>query len=116
MRESITKKDLERLHGEFNRSYFGGKLRKPTFKWQNSKLPYGRYVAGSNEIWISRTADKWSEDFLHDVMIHEMIHQYVYERMMGFQYSLVQHGFQFHYVRWRLRRMYGLKISGGPIL
>lgn len=88
----------------------------PEFYFIRSKRPYGRYSAGKNaQIGISAFRKGWTEDFLNDVLIHEMIHQYVYERLYGSRYSLIQHGLQFHYVRWRLRRKYGLNISGGTV-
>lgn len=88
----------------------------PEFYFIRGKRPYGRYTAGKTaQIGISTFRKDWSEDFLTDVLIHEMIHQYVYERLCGSRYSLIQHGLQFHYVRWRLNSKFGLKISGGPI-
>lgn len=116
IRRFLTKKDLERLHFEFNQLYFGGSLSKPTFKWITCSLPYGRYIASDNLIQISVTAKRWTEEVLRDTLIHEMIHQYVYERMWGFRYSLVQHGIQFYFMRWRLKKKYGLYISGGSII
>lgn len=96
--------------------YFGGVLSTPDFKFIGKKRPYGRYLAGKTaEFGISAFRKEWSDDFLKDVLIHEMIHQYVYERMWGCRYSLIQHGLQFHYVRWQLKRKYGLRISGGSI-
>lgn len=114
--ENLTKLDLQRMHSEYNRMYFGGRLSMPEFYFIRSKRPYGRYMAGKNaKIGLSAFRKDWTEDFLKDVLIHEMIHQYVYERLCGSRYSLVQHGLQFHFVRWKLKRNYGLKISGGPI-
>ena len=105
------------MHSEYNQMYFGGVLSTPDFKFITRKRPFGRYIAGNTaEISISAFRKEWSDDFLKDVIIHEMIHQYVYERMWGCRYSFVQHGIQFHIVRWQLRRKYGLKISGGSIL
>lgn len=53
----------------------------------------------------------WTEDFFKEVLIHEMIHQYVYEVLKGGPYHIIQHGIRFHYVRWRLKRKYGLIIT-----
>ena len=116
IRRFLIKKDLERLHFKFNQLYFGGSLSKPTFKWITCSLPYGRYIASDNLIQISVTAKRWTEEVLRDTLIHEMIHQYVYERMWGFRYSLVQHGIQFYFMRWQLKKKYGLHISGGSII
>lgn len=114
--KNLTKSDLKRMHAGYNQRYFGGRLSMPEFCFIGSKRPYGRYSAGKTaQIGLSAYRKDWSKDFLTDVLIHEMIHQYVYECMWGCRYSLVQHGLQFYYVRWRLKRKYGLKISGGPI-
>lgn len=88
----------------------------PEFYFIRRKRPYGRYSVGRTaQIGISAFRKEWTEDFLTDVLIHEMIHQYVYECMWGCRYSLVQHGLQFHYMRWRLKRKYGLNISDGSV-
>ena len=112
----LTKSDLKLMHSVYTQMYFGGRLTMPDFYYLRNKRPYGRYSAGKTaKIGISAFRKDWSEDFQKDVLIHEMIHQYVYECMWGCRYSLIQHGLQFHYVRWRLKSKFGLKISGGPI-
>lgn len=104
------------MHLEYNQLYFGGMLSTPDFVFFSRKRPFGRYIAGKTaEIGISAFRKEWSDDFLKDVIIHEMIHQYVHERMWGCKYSLVQHGIQFYYVRWQLKRKYGLEISSGSV-
>lgn len=116
--EGLTKSELMQLHSEYNQMYFGGKLSMPEFVFFARKIPFGRFTRGKSvKIGISAYRKGWSEGFLKDVvLIHEMIHQYVYECMWGCRYSLIQHGLQFHYVRWLLKRRYGLRISGGPII
>lgn len=113
----LTKSELKRMHSEYNQMYFGGRLSLSDFKYINAKRPFGRFRADkkTSEIGISTYRKGWSEEFLKDTLIHEMIHQYVYECMWGCRYSLIHHGLQFYYVRWRLKRRYGLHISGGPI-
>lgn len=88
----------------------------PEFVFFARKIPFGRLTKGKSvEIGISAYRKGWSEEFLKKVLIHEMTHQYVYECMWGCRYSLIHHGLQFYYVRWRLKLRYGLHISGGPI-
>ncbi len=89
----------------------------PDFKFISAKRPFGRFRADkkTSEIGISVYRKGWPEEFLIDTLIHEMIHQYVYECMWGCRYSLVQHGLQFYFVRWILKRKYGLNISGGTV-
>lgn len=104
------------MHSKYNKMYFGGRLSAPEFGFFARKRQFGRFMRGKTvEIGISAYRKGWSEEFLKDVLIHEMIHQYVYECMLGCRYSLIHHGLQFYYVRWRLKRRYGLHISGGPI-
>ncbi|WP_370015672.1 SprT-like domain-containing protein [Muribaculum intestinale] len=114
---TLTKSELKRMHSEYNQMYFGGRLSMPDFKFINAKRPFGRFRADkkTSEIGISAYRKGWSEEFLKDTLIHEMIHQYVYECMSGCRYSLVQHGLQFHFMRCRLKRKYGLNISGGAV-
>lgn len=115
--KALDKSDLKRMHSEYNQMYFGGRLSMPDFKFINAKRPFGRFRADkkTSEIGISAYQKDWSEEFLIDTLIHEMIHQYVYERLWGCRYSLVQHGLPFHFMRWRLKRKYGLNISGGAV-
>lgn len=55
--------------------YFGGKLSMPDFVFFARKLPFGRFTRGKSvQIGISAYRKGWSEDFLKDVLIHEMIH------------------------------------------
>ena len=113
---NLTKSDLRRMHSEYNQMYFDGRLTVPEFVFFARKRPFGRFSRGKSiKIGISAYRKEWSEEFLKDVLIHEMIHQYVYECMWGCRYSLIQHGLQFHFIRWRLKRRCGLHISGGPI-
>lgn len=55
----------------------------PDFKFINAKRPFGRFRADkkTSEIGISAYRKGWSVEFLKDTLIHEMIHQYVYECM-----------------------------------
>lgn len=111
----ITKADLKSRFDEYNRMYFEGKLSKPTFKLLTCKKPYGTYFPGKKaEIWVSRHIQE--EEFLKEVLIHEMIHQYCYEYLRTCKMGIVQHGFRFHYVRWQLKKKYGLHIHVGPII
>lgn len=113
---TLTKSDLKRMHSEYNQMYFGGKLSMPEFVFFARKIPFGRFIRGKSvRIGISAYRKDWCEGELANTLIHEMIHQYVYECMWGTRYAIFHHGMQFYFVRWRLRRRYGLRISGGPI-
>lgn len=107
----LTKGELRKRHAEYNKMYFGGKLSTPKFFFLTAKRPFGQYRFHRGEIWMSKSI-KWTEPFLKEVLIHEMIHQYEYEVLHGLGYVLlIQHGILFHYMRWKLKRKYGLQIS-----
>ena len=76
----IVKDELQRRFEEYNRFYFNEKLKKPRFKFIMAKKPYGSCHVNKKrcEIWISKYV-KWTDETLKNVLIHEMIHQYVYE-------------------------------------
>lgn len=107
----ITKEEVKKRYSEYNKLYFGNKLKMPKFYFLNSKLPYGTCIRDKKQcdIWISKRID-WTDEFLKNILIHEMIHQYVYEVLHGWKYSPIQHGPLFHFVRWKLIRKYGLTI------
>lgn len=108
----IVKDELQRRFEEYNRFYFNEKLNTPRFKFIMAKKPYGSCHVDKMrcEIWISKYI-KWTDETLKNVLIHEMIHQYVYEVLYGCKYTLFPHGIRFHYVRWRLNKKYNLKIG-----
>lgn len=113
---NITKRILEEKFKEYNSLYFNNKLTKPKFFFLNDKRNYGRILLGSRngkmptEIWISKMLNV-NEEILKDTLIHEMIHQYVYERLYGLKYQLITHGIKFRYVCWKLNRKYKIKIE-----
>lgn len=116
----INKMEMKRRHQEYNQLYFGGKLTMPKFKFLNSGNCYGRYHCGSRDgsdpsvIYISKHMND-NENELRETLIHEMIHQYVYECLWGMKYKLIVHGIRFRYVCWQLRRKYGINIVATSI-
>ncbi|MDN0049462.1 SprT-like domain-containing protein [Bacteroides gallinaceum] len=112
----ITKNDLKKRFAEYNDLYFQNKLKMPLFKFIMAKKPYGSCHVDKKrcEIWISKYV-KWTDETLKNVLIHEMIHQYVYEVLHGCKYTLFPHGIRFYYVRWRLNNKYDLGIDKIPI-
>lgn len=115
----IGKKDTEYLHKLFdsnNQNYFGNKLTKPVFKFYTGKDLYGRCIVGSRdgkvptEIWISKYAHDTHEN-LEDTVLHEMIHQFIYEVLHGPKYQIITHGVVFRSVCFYLRCKYGVKIE-----
>ncbi|MBR5102691.1 MAG: SprT-like domain-containing protein [Muribaculaceae bacterium] len=116
----ITKEILLKRFAEYNELYFKNKLTTPKFFFLNDKSNFGRIIYGAKngkkptEIWISKTLNK-SDDILKETLIHEMIHQYVYERLCSLKYQLTPHGIKFRYVAWRLNKKYGIKIKAKSI-
>ena len=109
----LTKEYVRKRFNAYNDLYFSGKLSKPQFKFSTSKRPWGMYRLdgdGSAIIWLSRSV-KWTEPFLKKVLIHEMVHQYCHEYLHSSTYGLWGHGLRFHYVKWQLKRKYGVTIS-----
>lgn len=115
-RVQVSKDDLKRRFEEYNNLYFHNKLKMPEFCINTAKLPYGSCVVDKKQcrIWISKYT-KWTDETLRSVLVHEMIHQYVYEVLHGCKYTLFPHGIRFHYVRWKLNRKYNLRIDKMPI-
>lgn len=112
----ITKADLRKRFEAYNQLYFKGRLKTPVFKFITAKSPYGSCHTKKDrcEIWMSKYT-KWTDETLKNVLIHEMIHQYVYEVLHGCKYTLFPHGIRFCYVRWRLNKKYNLKINQIPM-
>ncbi len=112
----ITKVMLKDRFNQYNELYFEGKLTKPKFFFFNSKRNYGFILLGSKDgtipskIWISKSANV-NDDILKNTLIHEMVHQYVYERLFGLKYQIITHGIKFRYVCWRLHKKYNLKLK-----
>ena len=106
----VTKDLIEQSFIEYNKLYFGNKFPKTKFYILMKKRPFGMCIRGKGEceIWISKFIT--DEKFFKNILIHEMIHQYVYQILHGFTYTIIQHGLLFHYVRWKLTRKYHLEI------
>lgn len=107
----ITKQLVIEKFIEYNKEYFGNKLETPSFYMLTSKLPYGSCVRKKDRkcnILISRYINDM--DFFSSVLIHEMIHQYVYQVLGGFRYTILQHGPLFLITRYILKKKYKIDI------
>ena len=74
----ITIEFLKAKHAEYNKKYFGGKLKTPKFVLFKSKRLLGMYAPYRNSIKIT-TYYKLDEKKYCTTLLHEMIHQYIYE-------------------------------------
>ena len=103
---------IRKLWEIYNELYFQNKLRLPKFNILQKKRPYGMFVCNGkkkqNTIWISACIK--DDYFLRNILLHEMVHQYVYEQWCGTTYTIIKHGPMFHYIRYKLIKKYGLEI------
>ena len=112
--KGITRRRLYSLFAEYNKLYFGNRLKRPDIYLLMKKRPYGRCCRGTRDgqkivdIWISKYIEE--EEFLQMTLLHEMIHQYVYEVLKGPTYTIIPHGLRFHLMRLYLNHKYKLKI------
>ena len=109
---------VERKYDEFNKQFFIGKLQKPTFVISNSLKKQGelRYrISTDNKgaaflkscsIAISRRLDL-PENILEDIIIHEMIHQWV----MTYKDVYCTHGYAFLEKMWEINTRFNRKVS-----
>jgi hypothetical protein len=78
-------KTLQALWLKLNERFFDGKLRPISIRLTRSRQLYGYYEPTTNSsqsvIRISGNLNKSSEDF-YDTLLHEMIHQYLYEQQI----------------------------------
>ena len=125
----VTKGKLEQLFNEYNKLYFEDKLYYCKLMVVHSTGPVGWYVCDSKTkygklcgtIYIATNVD-WTEENLHNVLIHEMIHHYVaqidgHPHCDGYTwYGLFGHGTHFRAQCKRIKRDFGLTIHihGGP--
>lgn len=116
-----TKELLKKLYKEYNEKYFYGKLGKCDFSFFSKNISFLGWYCGketcknipNDKIWIG-TAVKWTEDALKCVLIHEMIHMYVY-RIEGHKYDgIFGHGRRFRKQCKRLKKEFGLDVLRSP--
>lgn len=118
----ITKIELQRRYNLYNKLFFNSVLPK----CEMSKCSCGyfglythRFESDGKEkyrIWIASDVD-WDEESLRDIILHEMIHHYVYtidgcKWIDGFSwYGLFGHGKRFNKQVKRLKCEFGIKVS-----
>ena len=82
----VTKYILEDLFEEYNKLYFEGKLSKPQLATYLGESTMGifnvseRHGMVRTKILIARNV-RYTQEDLRDVLIHEMIHLYVYQEI-----------------------------------
>lgn len=107
---TITASKIRTLYSEYNKKYFDGSMFMPkitTFTGINSMGIF------SVKKWTNKVEEelsiarnfKLTEEELRDLVLHEMIHQYVYEK-----YGKMNHGKQFKKKMNELNEKYGFDI------
>jgi len=101
---SVHNTNLDTLYNKFNRKYFDNELPKVPISWNNNKRSGGmvkaKYNRSTGEINIISfqlsKQFKMSEEHLHGIMMHEMIHVYLFH--VGIPYTTGKdkmHGIEF---------------------
>ncbi|MDX2055111.1 MAG: SprT-like domain-containing protein [Polyangiaceae bacterium] len=78
--EQAALRAVRTAYGQFNDTYFGGKLRSPVLRWSDAAGNFGRYTSVGRSIELSRSLMSdhgWG--VLLEVLKHEMAHQFVFE-------------------------------------
>lgn len=107
---TITADKLRNLYIKYNEKYFDGLLLMPKISTYTGVNSMGTF---SVKTWKSRKQEeisiarnyKLTEEELRDLLLHEMIHQYVYEK-----YGKMNHGRHFKKKMNKLNQTYGLDI------
>ena len=113
---AITKEDIKERFLQYNTLYFDGALPKCAFHLIREKISaYGRYTHTrdrnggiTGHIWISNHVN-WTEESLREVIVHEMIHHYLYA-IKGKSGGLFGHNWRFRRECRKLKKRYGLNI------
>lgn len=93
----------------FNKLYFEGKLHRPKIAVFRGTGSLGGYFPKRRRMEITKGID-FEEDFLDDVILHEMVHQYIY-RFYKNEKLAISHGKTFRREVRRLNKQYNLKIE-----
>ena len=98
---------------EYNKAYFEGELKMPKFKFEGLKGALSVFVFSrplgelkQKEIWFN-TNYIWTEEGLKDVLIHEMIHYWLYNH----GHSGSRHGIRFRMKCREIRKKDGTIIT-----
>jgi hypothetical protein len=82
---------------DYNASLFGGKLRVPSFEWNQSETEWGAWVRGARVLRLSQQLIHGSWGQLTEILKHEMAHQYV-DEVLGARDAEGPHGATFRRV------------------
>lgn len=117
----LTKDLLQTLYKEYNKLYFNNQLGKCSFSLFSKNTSYlGWYCPKvdskgrpNDKIWIG-TGVYWTEETLKRVLVHEMIHMYVY-RIDGYKHDgILGHGQHFKKQSRRIKKDYNIDTLNLP--
>lgn len=86
----VTENWLKSNHEFFNDMLFNGKLKIPNFEFNKRKSSLGLYK-NTSTIFISTYFDRSEQDYM-ETLVHEMLHQYIYEVLKNYY---ERHGYIF---------------------
>ncbi len=112
--KKLTLKDFKPIFDEYNKKYFYGKLGDCRFMWLHPKAALGKYMYdnGVSTIGFNRKPNHpVTDEYLEEVMIHEMIHMYVRTIENVKIDGVWGHGFYFKKHCLRLYKNYRIKID-----
>ena len=118
-----TKEDIKELYEQYNILYFDGKLGKCEVSFFTKNTSYLGWYSAKNDkqgrakdsIWIG-TCVYWNKDALRRIMVHEMVHMYIYRLEKCKHDGILGHGRRFRKHCRRLRRDFDLEIQRLPKL
>ncbi len=118
-----TKEDIRVLYDQYNALYFEGKLGVCDISFFPKNTSYlGWYCAkndkrgcAKDKIWIG-TSVYWNKYALQRILVHEMVHMYIYRIEKCKRDGILGHGWRFRKHCRRLKRDFGLEIKHLPKL
>ena len=111
----ITKNLISKLFFKYNKEYFDNKLQLPNFDILHSKRLLGQFRTKEHKkpkILITKDVE-WTENDLRDILVHEMVHLYVWEKTGK---NNNKHNGLFKKVCAELKEKYGIDVRRPDIL
>ncbi len=111
----IGKEELKKRFTDYNNLYFNGELNECNFSFFSKNITYLGWYCSKNDkndnpkdkIWIG-TCVKWDDESLKQIMIHEMVHMYVYRIKKCKFDGLFGHGKRFRQKCKQIKNDYGV--------
>ena len=119
--KEIGKDELKKRFKAYNDLYFNGKLGECDFSFFSKNTSYLGWYNSRNDkngkpkdkIWIG-TCVKWIDESLERIMVHEMVHMYVYRIKKCKLDGLLGHGRRFRRKCRLIKNDYGIDVLTLP--